>query len=51
MHAEIQRGKLHLFQEWILGLKNKDVCLPFSEQPKKSENKGQLFFLFSILHL
>ena len=36
----------------LLGLK-KDVCLPFSDRPKISENKGQLFFkifLFSVLH-
>ena len=28
----------------LLGLKKKDVCLPFSDRPKISENRGQLFF-------
>ena len=32
------------------GLKKKDVCLPFSDQPQILENKGHLFFLFVILN-
>ena len=28
--------------------KRKDVCLPFSDRLKISENKGQLFFSFSF---
>ena len=32
-----------------LGLKKKDICLPFSDRPKILEKKGWLFFSFLIM--